>query len=47
MSSPRHSERSEESLAFGFRFFTSLRSVQNDMVGHSPLPSRKGVRWMS
>ena len=42
MSSPCHSERSEESLAFGFRFFTSLRSVQNDMVGHSPLSLAQG-----
>ena len=29
---PCHSERSEESLVLGVRFFTTLRYVQNDMV---------------
>ncbi len=37
---PCHSEHSEESLMFGFRFFTPLRFVQNDMGGHPPLLCR-------
>ena len=40
---PCHSERSEESPVFGFRFFTPFCSVQNDMVEYSPFAERKGL----
>ena len=43
---PCHSERSEESPVFGFRFFTPFCSVQNDIVRLSPFAERKGVRGM-